>query len=152
VDRDSVLIIGYGSELRGDDAAGRHAARRLAKRGFDVLDVHQLTPELAERVAKAHEVIFLDAHQGLPPGDVAVERLSLGPRAQGAGGALEHHSSPVSLLRLARTAYGAEPTAWLVSMGGACFDMGAALSPAAERAVARAIKEVLRRHSPSVPQ
>ena len=57
--REGFLIIGYGSPLRGDDAAGPIAARQLAQQGFHALDVHQLTPELAEPVAKARMVPFI---------------------------------------------------------------------------------------------
>jgi hydrogenase maturation protease len=134
------LIIGYGSMLRGDDAAGPLAAQRLARRGFHALDVHQLTPELAEEVAAARTVIFLDAKAGLPPGEVSVE-----PLAPAAGSApLEHHASPAGLMRLARTAYGAEPNAWLIGMGGKEFEMGGIVSPAALKAVGRAVEEVIR--------
>jgi len=56
---DGVLVIGYGSELRGDDAAGPTAARRLRSTGLSALDVHQLTPEIAERSAAARVVFFL---------------------------------------------------------------------------------------------
>src|SRR5579872_2398967 len=73
---EGVLIIGYGSWLRGDDAAGRLAARRLAERGFDAVDVHQLTPELADRVASAGTVVFLDADAGLAPGAVTVRPVT----------------------------------------------------------------------------
>ena len=52
--RDNVLVIGYGSPLRGDDAAGPLAARQLAQRGFEAIEAHQLTPELAEKVASIY--------------------------------------------------------------------------------------------------
>ena len=141
VNREAVLVIGYGSPLRGDDAAGLRAARRLAHRGFHVLEVHQLTPELAEHVARARVVFFLDAHAGLPPGEVSVEPLTCVP---GRPAPLEHHASPAGLLRLARTAYGAEPTAWLIGIGGRDFDLSDRISPPAQKAVIRAIEEVIR--------
>jgi hydrogenase maturation protease len=138
---DSVLIIGYGNPLRGDDGAGPLAAKRLAARGFRTIDVHQLTPELAEPVATARSVVFLDAHADLAPGRVLVKRLNAceEPRRL-----LEHHASPGGLLRLARTVYGAEPEAWLIEMGGEDFELSDQISPAADRAVARAIREVMR--------
>ena len=51
--RNGLLIIGYGSELRSDDAAGVVAARELARYGLRAIPVHQLTPDLAESVAAA---------------------------------------------------------------------------------------------------
>jgi hydrogenase maturation protease len=133
-----ILIIGYGSELRGDDAAGPIAARALAERGFEALAVHQLTPELAEPIAAARTVIFLDAHADLPPGEVSVARLSPAAPSQ----PLEHHASPAGLLRLAREAYGTAPAAWLVGMGGENFELRDGLSAAGRRAVAAAIDSV----------
>jgi hydrogenase maturation protease len=141
VSPDGVLVVGYGSELRGDDAAGPRAARRLAEYGFDALDVHQLTPEIAERSAAARVVYFLDADTGVPPGEVSVERLECG---QFAAQATEHHATPAGLLHLARVAYGAKPDAWLVRMGCDQFEIGDGLSPEAERAVSRAVEEVLK--------
>ncbi len=135
---EGLLIIGYGNPLRGDDAAGPMAAERLARRGFHALAVHQLLPELAERMAAAGTVIFLDADAALEPGEVAIEPLA----DAGAARTFEHHASPAGLLRLARAGYGARPAAWLVRMGGAGFDFGDAVSPSAERAVARAVAAV----------
>ena len=49
------LIIGYGNTLRGDDAVGQAAAQALAGEaaiaGAETIACHQLTPELAERIA-----------------------------------------------------------------------------------------------------
>jgi hydrogenase maturation protease len=140
-----LLIIGFGSPLRGDDVAGRYAARLLNEQGFRTLDVHQLTPELAEEIASAREVLFLDAHAELPPGEISIERLSSKPSATGP---LEHSASPAGLLRLTRRTYGAEPIAWLIGMGGAEFEMSDGLSAAAERAVDRAIAEIIRCTNP----
>ena len=133
-----MLIVGYGSTIRGDDAAGPAAARRLAALGFDSIDVQQLTPELAERVAAARTVFFLDAHAGLEPGAV-----SLIPLTEGATGPLEHHATPAGLLRLARTTFGAAPEAWLVAIGGERFEFSEQLSSRARRGVEVAVEQVL---------
>ena len=141
VARDGVLAIGFGSPLRGDDAMGPVAARRLAERGFDAIAVHQLAPELAERIAQARAVVFLDADARLAPGEVALRRLSV-PKATAAP--LDHHASPAGLLRLARIAFGAAPDAWLASMGGAAFELGDGLSGPAEQAVERILERIAR--------
>jgi len=145
--KSELLIIGFGSSMRGDDVAGRVAAQRLAQHGFTTIDVHQLSPELAETIAVAREVLFLDAHDGLAPGEIAIERLSSRPSATAP---LEHHASPAGLLRLTRRAYGAEPLAWLIGLGGSDFDLSDSdrISPAAEVAVARAMEEIIRCTSP----
>src|ERR1043165_3956952 len=59
-----LLVIGYGNELRGDDAAGPEVARSIAELqlpGVEVLVRPILTPELADNVAQAATVIFVDA-------------------------------------------------------------------------------------------
>ncbi len=69
--RGSVLVIGYGNTLRGDDGAGCYVAERLCalnhEPGLKVLSLHQLTPELAQPVAEAGLVIFIDASIQSPP-------------------------------------------------------------------------------------
>src|SRR5262245_1795360 len=60
----SVVVIGYGNDLRGDDAVGLRAAQAVAAwdmPGVCGLAVHQLTPELAEILAGAALAIFVDA-------------------------------------------------------------------------------------------
>jgi len=135
---DRALVIGYGNPLRGDDAAGPEAARRLGDLGFRALAVHQLTPELAEPIAFARAVVFLDADARVPAGQIAITPLAPAPPSA----PLEHHASPAALLRLARDVYGAAPDACLISLGAAAFEFGARLSAAAEQAVSHAIREV----------
>lgn len=124
-----MLIIGYGNPLRGDDAAGLAAAERLGG-----VAVHQLTPELAEAVAQAGAVVFLDADATLGPGEIAVKRV------EPADVVLAHHATPAGLLQLARTVYGTVPEAWLIGMGGEEFGLREGLSAAAARAVERAVE------------
>ena len=59
----STLIVGYGNDLRSDDGAGVIVARKVAVLWPQarVIVVHQLTPELAEDIAMAGKVIFVDA-------------------------------------------------------------------------------------------
>ena len=122
-----MLIIGYGNPLRGDDAMGLVAAERLGG-----LAVHQLTPELAEQIAQADTVIFLDADATLPAGEISVKAI------EPADATLDHHATPAGLLRLAQTVYGALPKAWLIGMGGESFELKEGLSEAAAHAVGRA--------------
>src|SRR5947208_15429626 len=61
----SILVVGYGNELRGDDAAGPRIAREVAAWGLPqvrTLAAHQLTPELAAELAHADAAIFVDAY------------------------------------------------------------------------------------------
>jgi hydrogenase maturation protease len=140
-DRDrppSILVIGYGNELRGDDALGPLAARAIAEWNLGhvrTLDLHQLTPELAEPLAAVQYALFLDAAQHLPPDTppFAQQLTTDGPPITG------HAAGPQALLRLAEQLYGACPTAYLIAIPGVCFDFGAALSPAAANGLDHAL-------------
>jgi hydrogenase maturation protease len=136
------LVIGYGNPLRGDDALGWRVAELLAALPEIATDpsirietVHQLTPELAESIAHAQLVIFIDAtapSAGFAPGSLRCEEiLPLRPERN----ALGHHLTPPQLLACATSLFGAKPKAYVASVTAASFDLGAALSPAVETAI-----------------
>jgi hydrogenase maturation protease len=107
---------------------GLVAAERLG--GIAAL---QLTPELAERIAQADTLIFLDAEATVAPGEISVKAV------EPTDGTLDHQATPGGLLLLARTVYGATPKSWLIGMGGEDFGLREGLTAAAERAVERAV-------------
>jgi hydrogenase maturation protease len=135
-----VLIIGYGNSLRGDDGIGQAAARALANEaaidGADVVGCHQLTPELAERLASVDLVVFMDAEAGLEPGCVVMTQVQSGS-ALSSG--LVHHVDPAALLFLSRKLYGRAPKAFLVTVGAGSFELSESLS----EPVAAALPEVI---------
>jgi hydrogenase maturation protease len=136
------LVIGYGNELRGDDASGPCVARRVADwRRPDVggLAVHQLTPELAPALAGAELVVFVDACVEEAGREVCLRRLKAGPAA-----VMGHTSDPPWLLALAETLYGGRPEAWLATIPAADFSLGARLSPTARAGVAVALRQIYR--------
>ncbi len=131
----SGLIIGYGNDLRGDDAVGQQVARTVAAwalPGVRSLAVHQLTPELAEALAEADWAIFVDAYLSNTEGAVQVYPLVLGHVPVQAG----HTSDPRSLLSLAHWVYGKVPQAWWVLVPGINFELGEHLSPVAQQGIA----------------
>ena len=72
-----MLVVGYGSALRSDDTAGRYVAEAIERRalpGVTVSTPTQLVPELAELIARATRVVFVDASVAV--GDVTVRRLT----------------------------------------------------------------------------
>lgn len=124
-----LLVIGYGSPLRGDDAAGLVLAEELdGDEGLTCVAVHQLTPDLAARIAGAGEVVFVDAvareEPDLLPGDFLVSPASTGLRAS----VLSHGSTPEALLELAGHLYGHRPPATVIGIPAVAFDLGASLS------------------------
>ncbi len=153
-----VLIVGYGNPLRGDDGMGRETARRLALQyagdsRVKVLSRHQLTPELADDIAAAGYVIFVDASEDLPPGLIARESLPAETLYRNS----THQGNPVSLVRLCLDLYGKCPPTSLIAVGGASFEVSQTLSPLANRTIPQVISlinEIVERKllEESVPQ
>ena len=97
-----------------------------------------LVPELAEPVSRARAVVFVDARADAPAGTVSCE-----PVRPGAGSApLTHNLSPQAVLLYAERLFGHVPRAAVVTIGGAAFDHGSALSPEALQAVPRAARKI----------
>ena len=132
-----LLVVGFGNELRGDDGAGPHIAREVArwgKPGVAALALHQMVPELADRLADVEEVIFVDA-------SVAVDRLTC-EQVKPGGPTIGHFACPGGLLALTRLVHGRAPSAWLIQIPAKTFDLGDRLSPETERAMAEAIRRI----------
>jgi hydrogenase maturation protease len=136
------LIIGYGNPLRGDDGLGWHAAQRLtavlSPHKAQIETCHQLTPELAEPISRADLVIFIDAEQQAPAGQLSCRHLAPGA---GLPGTFSHDLTPPMLLAWAQGLYGTCPEAVLLSVSSQSFGCGEALSPA----VAAVLPELLER-------
>lgn len=144
------LVIGYGNPLRGDDGLGWYAAQRLSEMlpggEVQVLACHQLTPELAEPISHAEQVIFIDVRtaEGEAPGAVTCWPIRAAPRTPegGRSAAFTHHLNPEMLVAWTRYLYGCGPKAATVfSVAGAAFDYAENLSPR----VAAALPDLLQR-------
>lgn len=137
-----ILILAYGNPLRSDDGVGWHACdelkSKLVRDGLEILCLHQLTPEIAERISWADGVIFVDAAEGGHPGEVRCVRISAcSERAR-----FSHQLTPVEILTLARELYGASPQAYVVTLSGELFQHGMELSVAVADAMPRLLAEV----------
>ncbi|WP_013320370.1 hydrogenase maturation protease [Gloeothece verrucosa] len=131
------LIIGYGNTLRGDDGVGVRVAETIATQQWpavQVLAVHQLTPELAENIASAKGVIFVDA---VPSDAATVEVQPLQPIE--IEETLGHTGDPRAILSLVKVLYGCCPAAWWVLIPGRNFEFGEELSPVTEKCLQEAI-------------
>ncbi len=133
-----VLVIGYGSPIRGDDAIGPLAADRLAGEalpaGVEVIARHILTAELVPEIAARDRVIFLDAAAGGVPGAVRCRRLQPDGSAVST---MAHFLDPRELLAWCEALYGRVPEAFLITTYGASFDYSSySLSETGERALA----------------
>ena len=125
-----VLVIGYGSDLRGDDALGPRAAEALEARyegveGVKVLGRASLTPDLAEDAAGAELVIFVDCDAELGAGVIRrreVEELDESTAA------MVHFLDPAALLYWSSHLFGAQPRGVIYGVGGATFECADGLS------------------------
>lgn len=140
-----ILVIGYGNPLRGDDAVGRAVARAVCDAApaapLEMIVEHQLTPEMAEPVAAAARVFFIDADVDLPPGEVRITPVQ--PAPTDPDRPMTHHQSPEHLLAMSRGLYGHCPRAWTVAIGPESFDLSESLSPTAQSAIPRALEMII---------
>ena len=138
--RRDILVLGYGNELRGDDAAGPRVVASLEESNPDACQTlvrHQLTPELAETISTMRGVIFVDAAVGC-------SRLNARPLHPGNHVPMwDHRCGPADLLALSQQLFGRCPAAWQVDIPAEQFEFGADLSPTTAAAVPPACREVL---------
>lgn len=138
-----LLVIGYGNTLRSDDGVGPKVAEAVAALclpGVRTVACDLLTPELAEPVAHAGSVIFVDAALD-PPRQVQWRPLQPSDSCQ----LMAHAASPQKLLALARDVFGRAPTAWWLTIPIENTRIGEELSPLARRGLDAAINEVRQR-------
>jgi hydrogenase maturation protease len=137
----SFVVIGYGNDLRGDDAVGQRVALAVARwRQPSVIAIatHQLTPELATWLVRARFAIFVDASredESPSPQFRPIEPSSV----QLMHG---HTGDPRVLLALTQLAYGSCPLACWITIPARRFDFGAELSPTARCGAAAALRHI----------
>ncbi len=133
-----VLVLGYGSELRRDDAAGRILAERLAERrlpGVESRALHQLTPEIADDLG-GRSVVFVDATVARDVVDVVALEPGNGQ------GPMTHHVDPRGLLDLAASLGQPANAAWVVHIPAHDLGLGTELSEGTAAAVDEALARV----------
>jgi hydrogenase maturation protease len=137
------LILACGNTLRGDDGVGpwlaqwaeSHFASDPAVR---VLWRQQWTPELAEDIAAAKLVLFIDCSVDSPPGQVTLTPIA---PATTLTGLATHHLGAPELLTLAYELFHASPSsAQLLTIGAASMELSENLSPAVSAALPRACR------------
>jgi hydrogenase maturation protease len=137
------LILACGNTLRADDGAGPWLAewaesRFSAEAGVRVVIRQQWTLELAEEIARAQSVLFLDCSIDSAPGVVAI--LPVKPAAS-VEGLATHHMGPAELLALSRDLYNSQPSnALLVTIGAGSTELGEVFSDAATAALPAACR------------
>jgi len=127
----SCLILACGNTLRGDDGIGPWLAQWAEENFSDdpairVISRQQWTPDLAEDLAAAEAVLFIDCSITSAPGSIAIQDVE--PSAPAAGLATHHQGAP-ELLALAHELYNSLPSnALLMTIGAASIELGETFS------------------------
>jgi len=135
-----ILVIGYGNTLRGDDGVGPRVAEAVGELhlpGVRTLICPLLTPELADPIARAGKVIFVDAAVDAPR---AVQWRRLEPRESLQ--LMAHAADPRTMLALARDVFGRAPEAWWLTIPAIALGFGEELTPTAQRGLAEAVAKI----------
>ncbi|MGA3008905.1 MAG: hydrogenase maturation protease [Terracidiphilus sp.] len=141
------LILACGNTLRGDDGVGLWLAEWAGQRFSTQADVrviadHQWTPELAEDVARAESVLFIDCCVSSLPGSVTlapVEPLSSGSEHN------THHLGAAELLALGQELYHSLPrNALSLTIGAGSTEFGEVFSDPVNAALPQACNSIER--------
>ncbi len=147
------LILACGNTLRGDDGVGLWLAEWAEQRfsnqpGVRVIADHQWTPELAEDVARAQSVLFIDCSLDSEPGSL---HLSPVEPASGSPEHNTHHLGAAELLALGRELYNSLPREALqLTIGAGSTELGEFLQPRRDRRASRSLP-LDRRNRPALP-
>ncbi|MGD0801983.1 MAG: hydrogenase maturation protease [Terracidiphilus sp.] len=139
------LILACGNTLRSDDGVGlwlaAWAERRFADQpGVRIIACQQWTPELAEEVAHAHSVLFIDCSVDSAPGSLSLSSVE---PAAGTQGLATHHLGAAELLALGRDLYASLPSnAKLLTIGAGSTELGEAFSDPVTAALPAACKRI----------
>ncbi len=135
-----LLVIGYGNTLRGDDGVGPRVAEAIGKLhlpGVRTLICPLLTPELADPIARAKKVIFVDAAVDAPN---AVQWRKLEPKETSQ--LMAHAADPRTMLALARDVFGHVPEAWWLTIPAVDLGFSEEFSTAVQRGFAEAVEKI----------
>lgn len=94
---------------------------------------HQWTPELAEEVANADTLLFIDCTVDCAAGQIVLREIQPSPLVPGL---VTHHIGAPELLAVTRDLYSASPRkAILLTVGAGSIEIGEGLSPAVQAAL-----------------
>jgi hydrogenase maturation protease len=146
-----VLVVGLGSEIRGDDGAGRDVAARvdaLELPGVEVVSTIQLTPELAPAMA-GRDVVIVDAEVACD--EVSAAALPIGAGGDGTAPVGSHGLDPGRLVALAVSLGWSPTTVTLVRVPARDLGLGEHRSATTSAAVPRAVATVVQACSGAGP-
>jgi len=113
-------IIGYGNDLRGEDAFGRDVLKNLALKkpqNTQLLSLFQLTPEIVLNLLESDEIVFVDACYS----DANHYKLACSLEEQKID-TLSHHISYTMIVNMLNNLYDIYPKYEVFSMLSSQFD------------------------------
>src|ERR1700730_18740598 len=125
------LILACGNTLRSDDGVGPWLAAWAeeqfhANPAIRVVSRQQWTPDLAEEVAQAESVLFIDCAIDSAPGEITISPVA---QAASSPAVATHHVGAAELLALSEELYSSLPRAALLfTVGAGSTEMGEAFS------------------------
>ena len=137
------LILACGNTLRGDDGVGPWLAQWAEERfggetGVRVICRQQWTLELAEEIAAAEAVLFVDCSVAAQPGCLVVVDVQASADSERID---THRQGAAELLALARDVYSSLPrAAVLLTVGAGSLELGEEFSAAVNAALPEACK------------
>jgi hydrogenase maturation protease len=140
------LILACGNTLRSDDGIGPWLAQWAEEKFRDdpairVIARQQWTPDLAEDIAQAGSVLFIDCSIEQAPGEVLLTEV----QPDSSDNPATHHVSAEQLLALARELYDAKPRhARLLTIGAGSTELGETFSEPVLDAIPQACSAVER--------
>ncbi len=142
-----MIVIGVGNRSRGDDAVGIRVVERL-RGSVDCYESNGDPSELIVLFGSDPEVVVVDAMvSGSEPGTIATTEIAFGSTPSNAvplrTQSSTHGFGVFEALELARILGTIPDRLTVIGIEGVDFSPGAALSPAAERAVAVAADHIL---------
>ncbi len=140
------LVIGRGSELWGDAAAGLQVARAVVDwqlSSVKALTVPHFTSNLVEAVSEADYVIFAEASQPRSCAQtIQLEPLVGDAPVAGTVLSMAYRCDPQVVLSLTRQRCGYAPQAWRLQIPTERCEFGEALSSTAQRGCDRALRTI----------
>jgi len=143
---DRFLVIGVGSERRGDEAAGPQVARAVENwqlQSVRAIAVPQLTPQLAPEIANTDYVIFVEScSDRCSTSTVQIEPIVGNIQSRRLLTNRSHYLNPWTLLSLSKQCYGVSPQSWLLQVPVEHFNPEQPLSKTALNGCDRAIRTI----------
>lgn len=143
LERKPTLVIGYGNSLRSDDGIGQKTAIALSQmklKDLTAMAVHQLTPELVEKIREFEQIIFLDAEVNSDRIKVKEIEINTVESKQ----KWTHYFNPESLINLTNYLYQKIPKTWLITIPINNIELGEEISKEVEEEADKVIQYLVK--------